>query len=151
MANRVIIASDSTCDLSPELIQRYDVQILPLGVALGEKQYTDGVDIDPMCVRTAGENAALNGVQEKFTVRVGDLSEQAKGPYDIVCANIVANAIKLLSPAVPALMAPDGVYITSGIIDERRDEVAEALVACGFRIEEILEKNGWVCIIARLA
>jgi DegV family protein with EDD domain len=47
MANRVIIASDSTCDLSPELIQRYDVQILPLGVALGEKQYTDGVDIDP--------------------------------------------------------------------------------------------------------
>lgn len=47
MANKIIIASDSTCDLSPELIQRYDVRILPLGVALGEKQYTDGVDIDP--------------------------------------------------------------------------------------------------------
>ena len=47
MANKVIIASDSTCDLSPELIERYGVTILPLGVALGERQYTDGVDIDP--------------------------------------------------------------------------------------------------------
>ena len=47
MANKIRIASDSTCDLSPELIQRFGVTILPLGVALGEKQYTDGVDIDP--------------------------------------------------------------------------------------------------------
>ena len=47
MSNRIVIASDSTSDLSPELIERYGVRILPLGVALGEKQYTDGVDIDP--------------------------------------------------------------------------------------------------------
>ena len=47
MSNKIIIASDSTCDLSPELISRYGVHILPLGVALGDKQYTDGVDIDP--------------------------------------------------------------------------------------------------------
>ena len=47
MANKIIIASDSTCDLSPELIERYGIHILPLGVALGERQYTDGVDIDP--------------------------------------------------------------------------------------------------------
>ena len=47
MANKVIIASDSTCDLSPELLERYGVTIIPLGVALGEKQYTDGVDIHP--------------------------------------------------------------------------------------------------------
>jgi len=47
MIKKVIIASDSTSDLSPELISRYGVQILPLGVNLGEKQYIDGVDIDP--------------------------------------------------------------------------------------------------------
>jgi len=47
MSQKIIIASDSTCDLSPELILRYGVQIIPLGVALGERQYTDGVDIDP--------------------------------------------------------------------------------------------------------
>ena len=45
--SKIIIASDSTCDLSPELIDRYGIHILPLGVALGERQYTDGVDIDP--------------------------------------------------------------------------------------------------------
>ena len=47
MSNRIVIASDSTCDLSPELIARYGIYILPLGVALGDRQYTDGVDIDP--------------------------------------------------------------------------------------------------------
>ena len=47
MSQRTIIAADSTCDLSPELIQSYGIQIIPLGVTLGEKQYTDGVDIDP--------------------------------------------------------------------------------------------------------
>ena len=114
---------------------------------LGAKE-ADGIDIDPMCVRTAGENAALNGVADRLTVRVGDLSEQARGKYDVICANIVANAIKLLSPAVPALLADGGVYITSGIIDERRDEVADALRGCGFTVRQILEKNGWVCIIA---
>ena len=47
MSQRTIIAADSTCDLSPELIQSYGIHIIPLGVTLGEKQYTDGVDIDP--------------------------------------------------------------------------------------------------------
>lgn len=47
MSEKIVIASDSTCDLSPELIAQYGVQIIPLGVALGERQYTDGVDIDP--------------------------------------------------------------------------------------------------------
>lgn len=47
MSKRTVIASDSTCDLSPELIREYGIHILPLGVALGEKQYTDGVDINP--------------------------------------------------------------------------------------------------------
>ncbi len=47
MCDTILIAADSTCDLSPELIERYGVAILPLGVALGDRQYTDGVDIDP--------------------------------------------------------------------------------------------------------
>lgn len=47
MNKKVVIASDSTCDLSPELIERYQIPIVPLVVTLGEKQYSDGVDIDP--------------------------------------------------------------------------------------------------------
>lgn len=47
MSKKVVIASDSTCDLSAELIEKYGIHILPLGVTLGEKQFLDGVDIDP--------------------------------------------------------------------------------------------------------
>ena len=65
----------------------------------------EGVDIDPMCVRTAGENAARNGVADRFKVLVGDLSDKASGQYNIITANIVAAAILSLAPHVPPLMA----------------------------------------------
>ena len=68
------------------------IAALKLGAAVAE-----GVDIDPVAVRTAGENAALNGVQDKLTVLVGDLSDKASGKYDIITANIVANAILSLA------------------------------------------------------
>ena len=94
------------------------IAALKLGAASAE-----GVDIDPVAVRTAGENAALNGVQDKLTVLVGDLSDKASGTYDIITANIVANAILSLAPAVPGLMAEGATFIASGIIDSRKDEV----------------------------
>ena len=100
------------------------IAALKLGAAVAE-----GVDIDPVAVRTAGENAALNGVADKLTVLVGDLSDKASGKYDIITANIVANAIMSLAPAVPGLMADDAVFIASGIIDSRKDEVIAALKA----------------------
>ena len=94
------------------------IAALKLGAAVAE-----GVDIDPVAVRTAGENAALNGVQDKLTVLMGDLSDKASGKYDIITANIVANAILSLAPAVPGLMAEGATFIASGIIDSRKDEV----------------------------
>jgi ribosomal protein L11 methyltransferase len=111
----------------------------------------EGVDIDPMCVRTAGENAALNGVADKLTVLVGDLSDKASGKYDIITANIVANAIMSLAPAVPGLMADDAVFIASGIIDSRKDEVIAALEAAGLAVLEVKEKRGWECIVCKKA
>lgn len=113
---------------------------------LGAKE-AEGVDIDPMCVRTAGENAQRNGVAERLTVLVGDLSDKASGVYDIITANIVAAAILSLAPAVPSLMAPGAKFIASGIIDERRDEVLDGLKAAGLRPVQVKEKRGWVCII----
>lgn len=117
---------------------------------LGARE-ADGVDIDPMCVRTAGENAERNGVDGRFRVLVGDLSDKAEGVYDIITANIVAAAILSLAPAVPALMAPGAKFICSGIIDERRDEVLAGLQASGLRPVEIKEKRGWVCILCEKA
>ena len=118
------------------------IAALKLGAAVAE-----GVDIDPVAVRTAGENAALNGVADKLTVLVGDLSDKASGKYDIITANIVANAIMSLAPAVPGLMADDAVFIASGIITERKDEVLTGLQAAGLAPIEVKEKRGWVCII----
>ena len=122
------------------------IAALKLGAAVAE-----GVDIDPVAVRTAGENAALNGVADKLTVLVGDLSDKASGKYDIITANLVANAIMALAPAVPGLMADDAVFIASGIIDSRKDEVIAALEATGLAVLEVKEKRGWECIVCKKA
>ena len=122
------------------------IAALKLGAAKAE-----GVDIDPMCVRTAGENAERNGVAEHFTVLVGDLSDKASGKYNIITANIVAAAILSLAPHVPVLMAPGARFIASGIIDTRKDEVLAGLRAAGLEPVEIKEKRGWVCVICKNA
>ena len=122
------------------------IAALKLGAASAE-----GVDIDPVAVRTAGENAALNGVQDKLTVLVGDLSDKASGTYDIITANIVANAILSLAPAVPGLMADGATFIASGIIDSRKDEVLAGLEAAGLAVVEVKEKRGWECIVCKKA
>ena len=111
----------------------------------------EGVDIDPVAVRTAGENAALNGVADKLTVLVGDLSDKASGRYNIITANIVANAIISLAPAVPGLMAENATFIASGIIDSRKDEVIAGLEKVGLSVVEVKEKRGWECIVCKKA
>lgn len=120
------------------------IAALKLGATAAE-----GVDIDPMCVRTAGENAARNGVEDRLTVLVGDLSDKASGVYDLITANIVAAAILSLAPHVPALLAPGAVFIASGIIDTRKEEVLAGLRAAGLEPFDVREKRGWVCIVCR--
>lgn len=120
------------------------IAALKLGAASAE-----GVDIDPMCVRTAGENAARNGVEDRLTVLVGDLSDKATGVYDIITANIVASAILSLAPHIPALLAPGGLFVSSGIIDTRKEEVLAGLREAGLDPFEVREKRGWVCILCR--
>ena len=122
------------------------IAALKLGAAVAE-----GVDIDPVAVRTAGENAALNGVADKLTVLVGDLSDKASGKYDIITANIVANAILSLAPAVPGLMAEGATFIASGIIDSRKDEVITGLEKAGLSVVEVKEKRGWECSVCKKA
>ena len=115
------------------------------------------VDIDPKAVDVAYENAALNGIgRDRYTVRAGDiLSDRALAAqlacqrYHLVLANIVADVIIPLSAQVPALLAEDGVFLCSGIIDTRAHEVEEALVRQGLTLTGRREKNGWVALEAR--
>ena len=113
-------------------------------------------DIDEKCIDVAYENAALNGIGKKqLTVRQGDATKE--GPlrdaigtgYDVVVANIVADVIISLAPQVRHFLKEDGWFLTSGIIDDRADEVAAALTAAGWNIVESCTSEGWYCYICR--
>ena len=113
-------------------------------------------DIDENCIDVAYENAALNGISKKqLTVRQGDATKEgalrdAIGTgYDVVVANIVADVIISLAPQVRHFLKEDGWFLTSGIIDDRADEVAAALVAAGWSIVESCTSEGWYCYICR--
>lgn len=121
-----------------------------LGIAtllLGAKEAV-GVDIDATAVRTAKENAEINGVGDRLTAICGSFTEKVEGKYDIVLANIVADAIMFLSEGVKDFMKDDAVYVMSGIIDTRAEEVKMSVSRHFDIIEEHLE-NGWVCFAAR--
>ena len=118
------------------------------GLLLGSESAV-GVDIDEMAVKTAKENAQLNNVADKFEVLCGNLTDKISGKYDVIAANIVADAIIALSGDVDKFMNEDSVYIMSGIIDVRSAEVEQA-VGEKFHIIERYEENGWVCLVAKL-
>lgn len=105
-----------------------------------------GVDIDDTAVRVANENAAMNHVTEKTTFLCGDLTNKVSGTFDLICANIVADVIIRLSPVIPQFLKQDGVFIASGIIAERADEVVSALEAIGLHIVKRAESGGWVAL-----
>ena len=107
-----------------------------------------GVDIDETAVKTAKENAEINNVADRFTAITGDLTEKVTGKYNLIVANIVADAIMFLSKGVKEFMTPDTVYIMSGIIDTRADEVINA-ISPDFEIIEKYEDKGWVCLVAK--
>ena len=107
-----------------------------------------GVDIDALAVRTANENAEVNGVGGRFTAIAGDLVDKVEGKFDLVVANIVADAIIALSASVKSFMKPDSLYIVSGIIDTRADDVRMA-VRDSFEIVEENTRGGWYCFVLK--
>ena len=101
-------------------------------------------DIDPMAVRVANENIKDSGLTN-ITCEVSDLLRQAdrSRPYDLICANIVADIIIRMTPDVSPFMHENTVLLASGIIGERADDVIDCFEKNGFRIVEKLVDNGW--------
>ena len=110
---------------------------------LGSKR-TVGVDIDELAVKTAKQNAKINNCDIQFVL--GDLAKDIEGTFDIICANIVADAIIMLSDDVGKLLKKGGIYVVSGIIDIRKDEVLEKMESLNLKVLSISEENGWVAI-----
>ena len=113
-------------------------------------------DIDEKCMDVAYENAALNGVgRDRYTVRWGDvvtdraLRRELGGPYDVVVANIVADVIKALASTVRPLVREGGIFLCSGIIDDRAEEVAQCLRDNGWTIAETRSSEGWFSYLCR--
>ncbi|MDE6659062.1 MAG: 50S ribosomal protein L11 methyltransferase [Eubacterium sp.] len=109
-----------------------------------------GVDIDKLAVKTAIENAKENGFEAPvFDAVNGNLSDKVSGKYSVVVANIVADIIMQLNKEVGEFLADDGIYITGGIIDIRKDEVIHSFEENGFEILANYEEKGWNVFVCK--
>ena len=105
-------------------------------------------DIDPVAVKVANENIKDSGL-DNVTCDVSDLLKQVdrSAPYNVICANIVADIIIRMMPDVGELMDENSVILASGIIVERSEDVINAFDDNGFKIVERIDENGW-CALA---
>ena len=119
------------------------------GLKLGAKKALL-VDIDEKCIDASHENAGLNGLEDKMEIKKGNLLDVVKGRADLIVSNIIAEIIVDEIKNLKNHMEKGGIFITSGIIKERRQMVIHALEENGFEIIDELEKNNWVAIVGRL-
>ena len=116
-----------------------------------------GTDIDPNAIRATLENCQINQVtEEEYQALQGNLLEDEEFRaslgshcYDIVVANILADVIIPLSALAGSFLKKDGIFITSGIINTKEEEVKEAMIKNGFEILEITRMGDWVSITGR--
>ena len=109
-----------------------------------------GVDIDALAVKTARENGKTNGFDEpQYKVLQGSLTDKVTGKYDIIAANIVADIVITLCKDVKKFMNDDAVFITSGIIIPREQDVLNAFEENGLEVIERHESGGWLCFEAK--
>lgn len=124
--------------------------ILSVAALLLGAEKAEAVDIDPLAVKMAKLNGELNNFSEpQYKVLEGNLTDKIHEKFDIVAANIVADAILMLSKDIKQFMNPDALYITSGIIDLREQEILEAFNRLGFEVLERYEEGGWLCFVTR--
>ena len=130
--------------------------ILSIAALLLGADHAFACDIDEKCVDVAYENAALNGIgKDRYTVRWGDVltdrqvQQEFGGGYDVIVANIVSDVIIGLAGQVRPFLKPGGLFLCSGIIDDRAAEVAEALRRSGWDILETRSSEGWYSYLCR--
>ncbi len=119
--------------------------------------YSVGTDLDPCAIEATHENMEVNGIaKDRYEVMIGNIiDDQAVQDkvgyecYDIVVANILADVLVPLTPVVIHQLRPGGIYITSGIIDDKEQTVVDAVKAAGLEVLDVTCQGEWVCVTAR--
>ncbi len=108
-----------------------------------------GIDIDPNAVKVARENVLLNGLEGQVEIFEGDLIEKIQHKADMVVANIIADVIIFLTADINKIMTEGGLFISSGIILAKIDDVCSALESNGFDVVEVVRKGEWAAVAAK--
>lgn len=117
---------------------------------IGAKEVT-GVDIDPVAVKVAIENGEMNNFKApQYNIKRGNLVDEAEGKYDVIVANIIADVIIGVCGDVRQFVADDGVFISSGIIVDRKEDVKKAFAENGYTIIEEVEEGEWVSFVCKI-
>ena len=119
--------------------------------------YSVGTDLDPCAIDATYENMEVNGItRDRYEVMIGNIIDDKEiqdkvgyGCYDIVVANILADVLVELTPVIVSQLKPGGIYITSGIIDDKEETVTEAVKAAGLTVLGVTYQGEWVCVTAR--
>ena len=123
--------------------------ILAIGAALLGAGHVLAVDIDPDAVKVAAENVANNHVQDIVTVQQGNLLEKVDAVCDICVANIISDIIISFAAPLMSHIRPGGLFICSGIVSMRADEVAQALLDAGYEILQKYTRGEWTAFLSR--
>ena len=143
-----------------------DTMILDVGTGSGilsiaalkmGAKHAVGTDLDPCAINAVKENLDANHIsQEDMEVILGNIIDDPAvqhlvgyEKYDIVVANILADVLIPLTPVILHQMKKGGIYITSGIIDEKEEDVLQAVKAAGLEVVEVTHQNDWVSVTAR--
>ena len=129
-----------------------------VALKLGAK-HAVGTDLDPCAISATKENLEANGIPEgEMGIMIGNIIDDNQvqdavgcGKYDIVAANILAEVLLPLTPVIVNQLKPGGIYITSGIIEEKEEIVVEAVKAAGLELLEVTHQGEWVSVTARKA
>ena len=158
-----------TTQLCIRQIRKYvtpDTEILDVGCGSGilgmlalkfGARHSVGADLDPCAIDATHENMEVNGIsRDQYEVMIGNIIDDKEiqdkvgyEKYDIVAANILADVLIPLTPVILSHLKSGGIYITSGIIDDKEEAVKEAVEAAGMEILEIGHQGEWVSVTAR--
>lgn len=158
-----------TTQLCIRQIKKYvteDTEILDVGCGSGilgmlalkfGAKHSTGTDLDPCAIDATHENMDVNGIsRDQYRVMIGNIIDDKEvqdqvgyDRYDTVAANILADVLVPLTPVILNHLKTGGIYITSGIIEEKEETVVEAVKAAGLEVLEVNHQGEWVSVTAR--